>query len=1318
MQNTVTLLKRFCIFDFVERSCEKALGLLTKDIRWFGISDHGDVHSIDEAKTYLLSEIKSMPNPYCIEIVAEEDVPTSEFSGVAFLRIMVKNDNVTIPLRITAGSRMEDGEPKLCSMHFSVADADQRSDDYAPIIKHNEEIETEKRALVMSTMQALIQNISCGVVVSKANPVTGTYEIQYINEGFCQLFEDTEEALRIRYGSDLTVGVHPDDLSKAEQIIAALMGGAAKTEDTLRFVLQNGKTKWMHLDVRAVLHADGTALTYATYYDVTTQVQQEQQLRDIIHTVPGGVCLYRWDGKRLKSVIISEQFSEILGEDATSRMAEVENLEFAKVHPDDLLELQKAVVHAFAQVGRIEHTYRARNVKTNDYRWVYMQGVSVPQADGTQLAYVSYTDITQERLTAQCLRASERALDVATEQAGLWCWNYDPSNDRAYFNPRCIRDFDLPAILEQYPQAWLDKGFILPAYTGTYLDAIQKVKAGEPQAVFEAQVKLKDGSGHWAEFRFTNLPDEDGKQGIVVCTGRLIDYEKALLAKYELEQQKPSLGEKDLILHAVFNLDTGETLDYDFAANVKHLEEKFKTLRQATENVARFIIGEKEKKKFLAMNCASFLKEQVNRGINEHAIDYRRRMPDGRIIWVRNLFHLVCEPNTRDILLFEYCYNIHEQKMAEEVLRSATVFDYERIACVNFEIGKMLPYGYWDDASPVALIDYEATRRAYAIRSVVPEEQAEFLVNSDPKTVMDCAGEKEAYSFTTKICRADGTVGIVKTRFVPYDMENNIYIMSRTDVTQLLKEEETKSTMLRDALTVAQQANSAKSDFLASMSHDIRTPMNAIVGMCELALEDESDHVQIHESLKIIQSSSKLLLALINNILDMSRIESGTMILVDEPFSLTEQINETAKSYRFLTTQRHQNFALSIDIEHDACIGDIARIHSGIDNILSNAIQYTPNGGTISYRVSEVASGKPDIGLYRFEISDTGIGMSEEKQKRLFEPFYRGETHLTAKIEGTGLGLSIAKAIVDLKGGTISVESREGVGTTIVVELPLHFAKMEALPPEHHPEQPTIVYDLSDVHVLLCEDHPINQKVAQRMLEKCHAKVTVAANGQAGYEAFIQSKFGVFDVILMDIQMPIMNGYEATKAIRESGHPQAKAIPIVAITANAFAEDVQKSRRAGMNEHLAKPIVPTQLYESILHYAGKRAQYIATKTKVLFVDDVELNIAVLTLAIDEEYEVFIAHSGAEALQLLEQHPDIAAVITDIMMPVMDGIALIKKIRANARYQNMAILANTQYGDSAQEEYLLSLGADDFLYKPTTPVLVQSRLKSALRKYGM
>ncbi|MEG1427509.1 MAG: ATP-binding protein, partial [Oscillospiraceae bacterium] len=419
-----------------------------------------------------------------------------------------------------------------------------------------------------------------------------------------------------------------------------------------------------------------------------------------------------------------------------------------------------------------------------------------------------------------------------------------------------------------------------------------------------------------------------------------------------------------------------------------------------------------------------------------------------------------------------------------------------------------------------------------------------------------------------------------QARFAVYDRAAGIVVFSRTDVTEMLAQQEKQKIALSESLAIARQANSAKSKFLASMSHDIRTPMNAIVGMCNLAIADEENSEQVHESLQVIQQSSGLLLSIITDILDMNRIESGKMVLTRDTFSVSKQMQLAVGRARALASKKQQRVELEMDIIHDSCSGDIVRIHRIIDNVLANSLKFTGEGGMIRYNISESEMENKNIGLYRFEIKDNGIGMSTEQQSHIFEPFYRANNPMLSQVEGTGLGLAIVKSIVDYMGGTLSVHSVPEEGTTFVIELPLRIAE-EIAPMEKAEKTQAANFHLAGIRVLLCEDHPTNQLVAKRILEKEGILVTLAKNGEIGYHTFAESAPGFFHAILMDIQMPVMNGYQATRAIRECGHRQAKTIPILAMTANAFAEDVQKSIKAGMNGHLAKPIAPKELYETL-----------------------------------------------------------------------------------------------------------------------------------------
>ena len=381
---------------------------------------------------------------------------------------------------------------------------------------------------------------------------------------------------------------------------------------------------------------------------------------------------------------------------------------------------------------------------------------------------------------------------------------------------------------------------------------------------------------------------------------------------------------------------------------------------------------------------------------------------------------------------------------------------------------------------------------------------------------------------------------------------------------------------LQTAVQTAENANRAKSAFLSSMSHDIRTPMNAIVGFTTLARNNVNDPEKAAGYLDKIQTSSNHLLGLINDVLDMSRIESGNTMLNLTEEKLSEIVHGLDTVIRPQAAAKKQNLSFVLDgIQHDTVIVDKVRISQICLNLLSNAIKYTPDEGFIRFLIAET-SASGNTGHYRIVVEDTGYGMSEEYQKVIFESFTREEDSRTSKIQGTGLGMAITKNLVDLMGGTIRVESKKGKGSRFTVELPLRI-NQEAKTPSQQKERssPGEVVQTSILkgkHILAAEDNMLNAEILEAILEMEGASCVICENGKLALEAFLQSQPGQFDLLLMDIQMPEMNGYDATRAIRQSAHPMAKTIPIIAMTANAFAEDIQNSLDAGMNGHVSKPI--------------------------------------------------------------------------------------------------------------------------------------------------
>ena len=390
---------------------------------------------------------------------------------------------------------------------------------------------------------------------------------------------------------------------------------------------------------------------------------------------------------------------------------------------------------------------------------------------------------------------------------------------------------------------------------------------------------------------------------------------------------------------------------------------------------------------------------------------------------------------------------------------------------------------------------------------------------------------------------------------------------------------------VKAALEIAEKASKAKTDFLSNMSHDIRTPMNAIIGITTLMKNELHQPEKLAEHLGKLETSGQLLLGIINDILDMSRIESGKTTLNVEKMNLTQQISQLDSVIRQQAGQRRQTFTVETHVQHENVLGDSNRLKQVLMNILSNAVKYTPNGGHIRLEIDELTHTE-HYTKYRFVVQDDGIGMSEEFPKTLFEPFTREEKSGTNKVQGTGLGMAITKSIVDLMGGTIHVESTTGKGTRfeVVLEFPIDAEADTVQETQVPPEEEETASPLSGMKFLCAEDNAINAEILEMLLEANGASCTICANGQEIVDAFASVKPGDYDMILMDVQMPVMDGLEATRRIRSSENPLGKTIPILAMTANAFLEDMQKSREAGMDEHLSKPVDISALEQTVKRF--------------------------------------------------------------------------------------------------------------------------------------
>lgn len=560
----------------------------------------------------------------------------------------------------------------------------------------------------------------------------------------------------------------------------------------------------------------------------------------------------------------------------------------------------------------------------------------------------------------------------------------------------------------------------------------------------------------------------------------------------------------------------------------------------------------------------------------------QRRKTD-EIVWIRVDVRVVPQLETGDVMAFYSNWDVTHEKNLGRIMELVIELDYDYVKCISTRNGHFEIMA--KENTPAALCrkgrDYDADIREYLTRYAVSDHLEEDIRMMQIAAITENLEREPVYIREINIRQPDNTVRRKMMRYAYIDREMGTVVKSCVDIEDILNAEKKKQEQLELALEAAERANGAKSEFLANMSHDIRTPMNAIIGMTAIAKEECTDET-IREYLDKIADSGEFLLALINDILDISKIESGNLQLKKRIVKLEEFDSAINTNIRPLMVEKKLKFRYEMDCGVDCIYADPVRFNQIFFNILSNAAKYTPDGGEVAF-TAESLSRSEKVEWVRFCVRDTGVGMSPEFLEHAFESFVQDSSpKIAQQWQGTGLGLFIVKKLVAMMGGRIAVQSELGKGTEVVVDLPLTLGRPEM--EEQSPVAERRLQSLQGHRVLLVEDNAINTFVARRILEAQGLLVEHAGNGKEAVEAFARKPEGFYDVIVMDIRMPVMNGLDAAMAIRGMDRGDATDIPIIAMTANAYDEDMQRSLDAGMNGHLAKPIEPRLMLDTILKH--------------------------------------------------------------------------------------------------------------------------------------
>ena len=813
-------------------------------------------------------------------------------------------------------------------------------------------------------------------------------------------------------------------------------------------------------------------------------------------------------------------------------------------------------------------------------------GIDNPSAEkilrsGKLLLSVAYSisgALTQEQ-DRRRLIDSQRRYELAVESAELGVWEYDIRRHRITSPSGSFKKFGIPDVIENVPES------ILPLFPAEEREKLKRlfrtIESGEPRAEEDFWMIWKPGAPPRCEHViYSVVRDENGVPDIAYGVGMNVTDRKLEQEKYRKSLHAILSANPNAL--CTFRLNLTDNTCSDEHGTSPYIQNLLRgsTADELFGNIASIITDADDAALFRAQFSRQKILSDFANGKTQCSLGYHRRVENGETHWVTTYANLLRNPETGSVEAVIYSVDMEREEKEEKVISAITNREYDYIALIDVKSGQ-INYQY---TAPKALSsvylkmgDYDAVMREALGVMVAPDELEECLAGVSFARVTGVLAEKEEYSYTFLCSGEKGAACRKQLLFRYLDEKQTEILFSRSDITEAFRQEQERAEKLHKALLEARHASAMKTEFLSNVSHDMRTPLNAVLGYTSLALQSGSPDAMT-DYLQKISRAGTVLLSLINDTLDLSRIETGTVILKPAPIRCGDIIGRIISSVRPAMDEKKIRFVLDNSRAVMATINvDALRLQEIIINLLSNAVKFTPAGGEITLSVECVEYGPSTI-RDCIVVRDNGCGMSRSFLPKVFEPFAQERQPETVNVGGSGLGLSIVKRLVDLMGGTISVKSELGFGTEFT--LLFDFERADGSPAPHGtsgaPQE-----RLKGMRVLLCEDNAMNTEIAKTLLGQKGISVVCAENGKAGCDLYSASAPGFFDAVLMDIRMPVMDGREAAGKIRSSGRADSLEIPIIALSADAYDDDVKKSLEAGMNGHIAKPLDPEKLFSEL-----------------------------------------------------------------------------------------------------------------------------------------
>lgn len=1132
----------------------------------------------------------------------------------------------------------------------------------------------------------------------------------------------TEEQFRTETGGSLMSIVHPCDVDTVREHIERLIADRRPTVYNCRIIRRDGAVRWLCASANIINNMDGVPVIQAAYSDVTELQRVERERDSTYDSIPGGVAKVLI-GTQLSLLEANDNFFQMLGTDRTAYKGTL-----SAVAPADRGAIVTAFMEAAETDAPVDIEYRCRRFDNERTIWIHLIARFVENAHGAKVYQCVFIDITKQK-TAQIQLYRERdRYRIIMENSADVIYEYDRKTDTVVFYETIRRG---------------DENEIAKHVSPNFSKKLYDQKIAHPEDAETVMRVFSGVQGGSAEVRLRNLK-LNGDYVWCLLQGQPV-YENGALARVvgiirDITENKRISQEKER-LQRIFDLELRR--DYESICQINPSTGRYVMCTPSNASyydiptsgifseelahaISRIVCSEDRETCLKTMSIGNMLKTLEEE--KEGTCYYRVLTPDGSLRWKCARYTYFGDDgsillNVRDVHDIRIAQQQEENRF-RAILRETCEYIIEtdvETKSYTLHLPTLINRYPLADCS-----DYGSLIARYSERYVAPEDREAFLrAVSLPEALNRMRREGGScsikYTVNTNGSPAYKTWNMSLYR---YD-DNREYMLSYIlDITKLVLEQQEKEReaernrqIIKDALTAAEQASRAKSDFLSRMSHEIRTPMNAVIGMTTIAAASLDNRDKLTDCLGKIGLSSRYLLSLINDILDMSRIESGKVSIINEEFDFRSFVEGI--SSLIYPQAKNKNIVFDLNIEgvvDERYRGDPLRLNQVLINILSNALKFTPEWHSVHLSIRETRRVR-DRAYLQFIVRDTGIGMEKGLLTRIFEPFEQGGASISHSYGGSGLGLAISSNLVSLMNGHISVSSTPGVGSEFVVELPLLTV------PDNTPKQDV---SLEDIRVLVVDDDLVTCEHTTLILNRIGVDAEYVTSGKAAVTRVKSAlqRHTCYNIALVDWKMPDMDGVETARSIRRIVGPDTL---VIIMSAYDWTEIEARAREAGVDFFISKPIFQS-VVQDVLLKATRRRQSAATLPvqkedfagrRILLVEDNEINMEIArTLLEFRNASVDGACNGQQAVEMFRSSPPnhYDAVLMDVRMPVMDGIAATQAIRGlnRADAATVPILAMTANAFAEDIEQSRKAGMNEHLAKPIEPETLYARLASYFR----